>query len=115
MPREQAVVLGQDRSGGAEKKVGDPIQIETEELTVVGIVDGGAARGERLRHPFPAAAAGNHSATKDKINIIDVRVTPGTTEAQIARLCDQINGARPGSPRDAGAANTFRAQPGLTA
>ena len=39
---EQAVVLGKTAAEVLKKKVGDPIQIETKELTVVGIVDGGA-------------------------------------------------------------------------
>ena len=39
---EPAVVLGQTAAEVLKKKVGDPIQIETKELKVVGIVRGGA-------------------------------------------------------------------------
>src|SRR6266513_1117071 len=45
MPRdaaEEAVVLGQTAAEVLRKKVGDPIQIETKQLKVVGIVKGGA-------------------------------------------------------------------------
>ena len=45
MPRdamEEAVVLGQTAADILKKKIGDPIQIETKELKVVGIVKGGA-------------------------------------------------------------------------
>src|SRR5947208_2467697 len=45
MPRdssEPAVVLGRTAADLLRKKVGDKIQIETAELTVVGIVDGSA-------------------------------------------------------------------------
>ena len=38
---EEAVVLGQTAAEILKKKVGDPIQIETKELKVVGIVKGG--------------------------------------------------------------------------
>src|ERR1700732_3376591 len=39
---EPAVVLGRTAADVLKKKVGDPIQIETRELSVVGIVDGNA-------------------------------------------------------------------------
>jgi putative ABC transport system permease protein len=39
---ERAVVLGKTAAEVLEKKVGDTLQLETEELAVVGIVDGGA-------------------------------------------------------------------------
>src|SRR5205823_9802310 len=39
---ERVVVLGSTAAEVLKKKVGDSIQIETEELAVVGIVDGGA-------------------------------------------------------------------------
>src|SRR5262249_18568311 len=38
---EQAVVLGTTAADVLKKKVGDTVQVETEDLTVVGIVDGG--------------------------------------------------------------------------
>ncbi|MEI9897841.1 MAG: ABC transporter permease [Chthoniobacter sp.] len=40
--REKAVVLGKTAAEVLQKKVGDTLQLETEELAVVGIVDGGA-------------------------------------------------------------------------
>lgn len=39
---ERAVLLGTTAADVLKKKVGDTVQIETEELTVVGIVEGGA-------------------------------------------------------------------------
>src|SRR2546421_11514716 len=39
---EKAVVLGTTAAEILKKKVGDTVQIETEELAVVGIADGGA-------------------------------------------------------------------------
>src|ERR1700761_1199699 len=40
--KEKAVVLGTTAAKVLQKKVGDTLQLETEELAVVGIVDGGA-------------------------------------------------------------------------
>ena len=93
MPRdagEQAVVLGRTAAEVLKKKIGDKIQIETAELSVVGIVDGNAwvENGSViLALPIFQDITGN----PDKINIIDVRVTPGTSAKEIDLLCEQIN------------------------
>ncbi len=87
---EPAVVLGLAAAEMLHKKVGDPIQIETEELTVVGIVDGGALVENGsviLALPVLQAITGNEG----RINNIDVRVASGTTEAEIKILCQEIN------------------------
>lgn len=88
--KEPAVVLGQTAAKGMNKKVGDPIQMEAAELTVVGIVNGGALVEDgslMLSLPLFQDISGNN----DKINIIDIRVKPGSTEAQIKSLCNDIN------------------------
>ena len=72
-----------------KKKVGDTVQIETEELAVVGIVDGGAVVENGsviLSLPLLQEITGNQG----KISVIDVRVTPGTTTG-IQRLCAEMN------------------------
>ncbi len=87
---EPAVVLGQTAAEALKKKIGDPIQIEATELTVVGIVDGGALveNGSVIVSlPLYQDITGNEG----KINIIDVRAAPGMTETDIKALCDQIN------------------------
>jgi putative ABC transport system permease protein len=87
---EQAVVLGRTAADVLKKKVGDKIQIETEELTVVGIVDGNAwvENGSViLALPIFQEITGNPG----KINIIDIRVTPSTSAQDVERLCAQIN------------------------
>jgi putative ABC transport system permease protein len=93
MPRdamEEAVVLGQTAADVLKKKVGDPIQIETKELKVVGIVKGGAIVEDGsvvLSLPLLQGIIG----APNQINAIDVRVTtPGTTEQQIRELTQQI-------------------------
>ena len=87
--KEQAVVLGQTAAEVLKKKLGDPLQIEAAELTVVGIVDGGAVveNGSAiLALPLLQEIMGEES----RINVIDVRVTPGTSEAEMKQLCTEI-------------------------
>jgi putative ABC transport system permease protein len=87
---EKAVVLGRTAADVLKKKVGDPIQIETAELKVVGIVDGNAwvENGSViLSLPLLQEITGD----QDRINVIDVRLTPGTSRPDVQRLCDQIN------------------------
>jgi putative ABC transport system permease protein len=88
--KEPAVVLGQTAAEVLKKKIGDPIQIEATELTVVGIVDGGALveNGSVIVSlPLYQGITGNEG----KINIIDVRAAPGATEEAVKALCVQIN------------------------
>jgi len=87
---EQAVVLGRTAAEMLDKKVGDPIQIETQELKVVGIVDGGALVENGsiiLSLPLLQAITGNEG----RINILDVRTKPGATEAQAKELIQEIS------------------------
>jgi len=87
---EPVVVLGQNAAEVLTKKIGDPIQIETRELTVVGIVDGGALveNGSVIVSlPLYQEISGNQG----KINVVDVRATPGTSEEAIKSLCAEIN------------------------
>ena len=88
--QEKAVVLGRTAADVLKKKLGDPIQIETAELKVVGIVDGNAwvENGSViLSLPLLQEITGD----QDRINVIDVRVTPGTNRADVQSLCEQIN------------------------
>src|SRR6266850_863861 len=92
MPRdatEEAVVLGQTAAEVLKKKVGDPIQIETKQLTVVGIVKGGALVEDGsvvLSLPLLQGIIG----APNQINALDIRVTPSTTEQQVKELTRQI-------------------------
>jgi putative ABC transport system permease protein len=91
---EPAVVLGKIAADVLKKKVGDPIQIETEELKVVGIVDGGAVVENGciiLALPVLQEITGNEG----KINVIDVHLAPGTNEQQAKELCSQIDAKVP--------------------
>ncbi len=87
---EPVVVLGQTAAEVLKKKIGDTIQIEAKELTVVGIVDGGAMVENGsviLSLPLYQEMSGNEG----KINVIDLRATPGMNEEEVRRLCEQIN------------------------
>jgi putative ABC transport system permease protein len=91
---ERAVVLGRTAAEVLGKKVGDTLQLETEELAVVGIVDGGAVVEDGsviLSLPLLQGITGNQG----KVSIIDLRVTPGTGKEEMARLCERITGLVP--------------------
>jgi putative ABC transport system permease protein len=87
--KEKAVVLGLTAAQVLQKKVGDTLQLETEELAVVGIVDGGAVV-ENGSVILSLELFQEMTGNQGKINIIDLRVTPGTTKEQMQVLCDQI-------------------------
>jgi len=87
---EQAVVLGVNAAEVLKKKLGDPIQIDVNELKVVGIVDGGAlVENGSVIVSLPMYQAISDNA--GKINIIDVRAAPGMSEEEMKRLCEEIN------------------------
>jgi len=87
---ERAVALGKTAAEVLGKKVGDTLQMETEEFAVVGIVDGGALVENGsviLALPLLQKMMGNEGM----INAIDVRVKAGTSEKEMQRLCDEIS------------------------
>jgi putative ABC transport system permease protein len=87
---ERAVVLGKTAAETLRKQVGDTVQIETEELSVVGIADGGAVVENGsviLALPLLQEIMGS----PDRINAIDVRVTSNMDEAGMNRLCAEFN------------------------
>jgi putative ABC transport system permease protein len=89
-PTEPAVVLGQTAADLLKKKVGDKIQIDTAELSVVGIVDGNAwveNSSVILALPLFQEITDN----RDKINAIDIRVAPSMSTQDVERLCGEIN------------------------
>ena len=91
---EKAVVLGTSAAEQLGKKAGDKLQLESEELEVVGIVDGGAFVENGaviLALPIYQDITGNQG----KISVIDVSVTPGTTKEEMADLMKQINAVVP--------------------
>jgi putative ABC transport system permease protein len=87
---EPAVVLGQTAAEVLKKKVGDVIQIEATELSVVGIVSGGALV-EDGSIILSLALFQEITGNQGKINVIDIRVPPPATEREVKELCEQIN------------------------
>ena len=87
---ERAVILGTGAADILKKKVGDTLQIETEELAVIGIVNGGAfvENGSViLSLPLLQQITG----LQGKISVIDVRVASGVDDAGIRRLCEEMS------------------------
>ena len=89
--KEQAVVLGSTAAEVLKKKVGDPIQIETGELKVVGIVDGGAWV-ENGSVVLSLQVYQELTGNTGKINVIDVQAAPPADSREVQALCDTING-----------------------
>jgi putative ABC transport system permease protein len=92
--KEKAAVLGRTAAEVLKKKVGDTLQLETEELKVTGIIDGGAVVENGsviLSLPVLQEITGNQG----KINIIDIRVTPGTSHDEMTAMCAKITAVVP--------------------
>jgi putative ABC transport system permease protein len=87
---EKVAVLGTTAAELLHKKVGDPLQIETQELTVVGIVDGGAwvENGSVIvALPVMQEITGNQG----KISVIDIRAKEGSTQDDIHEMQAEID------------------------
>ena len=86
---EKAAVLGATAAEMLKKKVGDTVQIETGELTVVGIVDGGAWV-ENSSVILSLGVYQELTGNQGKINVIDVRLKPPVSDDRVQSLCAQI-------------------------
>lgn len=91
---EPSVILGQTAAQVLKKKVGDTIQIEATELSVVGIVSGGALV-EDGSVIMSLSLFQEITGNQGKINVIDIRVDPSSTEKNVQQLCEQINSLFP--------------------
>ena len=92
--KEFAVVLGKLAAEVLKKKVGDTVQIEADELPVVGIVDGHAVV-ENGAVILSLSVLQEISSNQGKVNFIDVRVPEGTSEKEVVELCETVNGMFP--------------------
>lgn len=86
---EKAVVLGRLAADVLKKKPGDTVQIETDELPVVGIVDGGAVV-ENGAAILSLQVLQEITANEGKVNFIDVRLAPETSKQEVAQLCADV-------------------------
>jgi putative ABC transport system permease protein len=86
---ERVVVLGRLAAQVLNKKVGDTVQIELDELPVVGIVDGGAVV-ENGAIILPLQVLQQVTQNEGKVNFVNIRVAPDTTKEQVAGLSEEI-------------------------
>jgi putative ABC transport system permease protein len=86
---ERAVVLGKTAAEVLGKKAGDTLQLETEDLAVAGIVDGGAVV-ENGSVILSLSLLQEITGNQGRINVIDLRATPGTTKEELLQLCEEI-------------------------
>ncbi len=91
---EPVIVLGETAADVLKKKIGDPIELEAKTLTVVGIVDGGALV-ENGSVILSLALFQQITNSEGKINVIDVRATPGMSADDVKVLCTEINALAP--------------------
>lgn len=92
---ERAVVLGTLAAEMLRKKVGDTLQIETEEFSVVGIVDGHSLVENGaiiLSLPLFQSASGYEG----RVNFVDIRLTEGARHGQVDALCRRVEESFPG-------------------
>lgn len=87
--QEPAVVLGHLAAEVLKKKVGDTVQVETLELPVVGIVDGRSVV-ENGAIILSLNVMQEATANQGRVNFIDIRLTPGSSKAEIDALCEQV-------------------------
>ena len=86
---ERAVVIGRLAAEVLKKKPGDTVQIEADELPVVGIIDGQAVV-ENGAIILSLNVLQDITLNEGKVNFVDIRVTPGTTKQEVTALCDTI-------------------------
>ena len=86
---ERAVVLGRMAAEVLRKKVGDKLQLEAEELPVVGIVDGRAVV-ENGAIMLSLQVLQEITGNEGKVNFVDVRVTPKSSKEEVSELCERI-------------------------
>ena len=108
---EKVVVLGSTAAEMLKKKVGDPIQLETGELKVVGIVDGNAWV-ENSAVILSLKVYQDLTGNDGKINVIDVRAKPPASDQEVR---GPLPGDRQGSHRGTRDARRreHRQQPGF--
>lgn len=88
-PTEPAVLLGHLAAEVLNKKVGDTVQIEADELPVVGIVEGQAVV-ENGAVILSLPVLQQVSSNQGKVNFVDIRLIPQTTKDQARQLCDEV-------------------------
>lgn len=86
---EPVVVLGRLAAEVLKKKVGDTVQLDSEELKVVGIVDGRAVV-ENGAVIMSLSVMQRATLNEGKVNFIDIRFKEGTTKPEVAETAAEI-------------------------
>jgi len=86
---EPAVVLGRLAAEVLQKKVGDTLQLDSEELNVVGIVDGQAVV-ENGAVILSLAVMQRATLNEGKVNFVDIQFEKGTTKEDMKATADKI-------------------------
>lgn len=86
---EPAVVLGRLAAEVLKKKVGDTVQLDSDELNVVGIVDGGSVV-ENGAIILSLAVMQKVTLNEGKVNFIDIRLQPGTDKDAVTETAAEI-------------------------
>jgi putative ABC transport system permease protein len=86
---EMAVVLGVTVADAMGKKVGDTVQIESEELAVVGIVSGGSVvENGAIILSLPVLQ--KVTQNEGKVNFVDLRFAPGVTAQDVDNIAAEV-------------------------
>ncbi|MGC1481437.1 MAG: ABC transporter permease, partial [Chthoniobacterales bacterium] len=88
------VVLGTSAIETLGKDIGDEIKIGKEELEIVGIVDGGGSM-ENGSAFLSLSLMQEITGNEGKINIIDIRLEPDTSQEDSEQLCETIDSRIP--------------------
>lgn len=86
---EPAVVLGRLAAEVLKKKIGDTVLLDSEELNVVGIVDGGSVV-ENGAIILSLAVMQRVTLNEGKVNFIDIRLQPGTDKDGVTETAAEI-------------------------
>lgn len=86
---EMAVVIGVTAADAMQKKVGDTLQLESDELKVVGIVSGGSVV-ENGAIILSLSVMQKVTLNEGKVNFVDLRFEPGITSAEVDHIAAEV-------------------------
>ncbi|HSI65599.1 MAG TPA: FtsX-like permease family protein [Candidatus Saccharimonadia bacterium] len=86
---EPVVVIGVTAADAMQKKVGDTVQLESEELAVVGIVSGGSVvENGAIILPLPVMQ--RVTQNEGKVNFVDIRFEPDIKKEEVDHIAAEV-------------------------
>lgn len=86
---EPAVVLGLTAADAMQKKVGDTVQLDSDELKVVGIVDGqSVVENGAIILSLPVLQ--RVTLSEGKVNFVDIRFEEGVTQQDVEHIATEV-------------------------